>query len=50
MSQSNEPVVLVPGRHLLDAESYASAGFMRQLSLCAAADLADEPTEYVLVA
>ncbi|MGS2645952.1 hypothetical protein [Streptosporangium sp. G12] len=42
--------VLVPGLHLLDAESYASAGLMRQFALCAAADLADEPVEYVLVA
>lgn len=43
-------IVLVPGFHLLDDldETYASAGFMRQLSLCAAADEADPFEVYVL--
>lgn len=40
--------VLVPGFHPLDEETYASAGFMRQLSLCAAADEADPFEVYVL--
>lgn len=41
--------VLVPGLHLLDADAYASAGLMRQWSLCDAADAADPwPVEYVL--
>lgn len=42
--------VLVPGLHLLDDldETFACAGLMRQLSACAAADMADPFEVYVL--
>lgn len=40
--------VLVPGLHLLDDDTYASAGFSRQLSACAAADMADPFEVYAL--